>query len=148
MENSQATLPQYRRRRDFPTDDKKYCYTMSTKERMRYLVRATFLYGNSKNTYPNFQLYLDATRWSTVTITDASDVYVKEISNHIRWLDNNSFERPIPDISNLINIQILYVLFLFIISFYWSFGDQLLHVVNMQACREQQADRSNTILSG
>ena len=82
VENPNGGLPQYRRiRRDFPVDSKKYCYTLTTEERRRYLVRATFLYGSSENedTYPKFQLYLDATKWSTVTVQDASRAYVKEM---------------------------------------------------------------------
>uniref|UniRef100_A0A175YR27 Protein kinase domain-containing protein n=1 Tax=Daucus carota subsp. sativus TaxID=79200 RepID=A0A175YR27_DAUCS len=80
LENPDATSSQYQTRRDFPIDDKKYCYTLRTEERRRYLVRATFLYGNSaENTYPKFWLYLDATKWSTVTIMDASKVHVKEM---------------------------------------------------------------------
>ncbi|XP_057486066.1 probable LRR receptor-like serine/threonine-protein kinase At1g67720 [Actinidia eriantha] len=82
VENPNGDLPQYRRsRRDFPVDSKKYCYTLITEERRRYLVRATFLYGSSENedTYPKFQLYLDATKWSTVTVQDASRAYVKEM---------------------------------------------------------------------
>ncbi|KAL8520064.1 hypothetical protein ACS0TY_010846 [Phlomoides rotata] len=76
-----ANLPQYQTRRDFPTDTKKYCYTLATQERRRYIVRATFLYGTSvtQGTYPKFQLYLDATKWSTVTVMEASRVYVKEM---------------------------------------------------------------------
>ncbi|MCL7049992.1 hypothetical protein MKW94_022074 [Papaver nudicaule] len=72
---------QHSRRRDFPADSKKYCYTLETTKRRRYLVRATFQYGNSGNgdPYPKFQLYLDATMWSTVTIFDASRVYVEEM---------------------------------------------------------------------
>lgn len=72
---------QYQTRRDFPTDSKKYCYTLTTEERRRYIVRATFLYGTSvtEGTYPKFQLYLDATKWSTVTVMEASRVYVKEM---------------------------------------------------------------------
>ncbi|KZV31453.1 putative LRR receptor-like serine/threonine-protein kinase [Dorcoceras hygrometricum] len=72
---------QYRTRRDFPTDTKKNCYSLTTEERRRYVVRATFLYGPSltEGTYPKFQLYLDATRWSTITITEAARVYVKEM---------------------------------------------------------------------
>ncbi|PIN09538.1 Serine/threonine protein kinase [Handroanthus impetiginosus] len=71
----------YQTRRDFPTDSKKYCYTLSTQERRRYIVRATFLYGTSatEGTFPKFQLYLDATKWSTVTVMEASRVYVKEM---------------------------------------------------------------------
>ncbi|KAK3013135.1 hypothetical protein RJ639_008558 [Escallonia herrerae] len=81
VENPKGNLLRYQRRRDFPTDGKKYCYTLSTEKRRRYLVRATFLYGSSTNetTYPKFQLYLDATKWSTVTIQDASRVYSKEM---------------------------------------------------------------------
>ncbi|KAL6969333.1 hypothetical protein U1Q18_029050 [Sarracenia purpurea var. burkii] len=82
VENSNGDLPQYKRRRDFPADDKKYCYALSTEERRRYLVRATFLYGSStvsEDTYPKFQLYLDATKWSTMTVQDGSRVYVKEM---------------------------------------------------------------------
>ncbi|CAN6934014.1 unnamed protein product [Brassica oleracea var. botrytis] len=72
---------QYTRRRDFPTDNKKYCYRLSTKERRRYIVRTTFLYGSlgSEETYPKFQLYLDATRWATVSVTEVSRVYVEEL---------------------------------------------------------------------
>ncbi|XP_022151921.1 probable LRR receptor-like serine/threonine-protein kinase At1g67720 isoform X2 [Momordica charantia] len=81
VENPNGNSMQYQTRRDFPIDDKKYCYTLSTEERRRYLVRATFQYGSLRNeeTYPKFQLYLDATKWSTVTIFDASRVYVKEM---------------------------------------------------------------------
>ncbi|XP_059633603.1 probable LRR receptor-like serine/threonine-protein kinase At1g67720 [Cornus florida] len=81
VEKSDEDRLQYQRRRDFPTDSNKYCYTLSTEERRRYIVRATFLYGSSVNvdTYPKFQLYLDATKWSTVTVLDASRVYWKEM---------------------------------------------------------------------
>ncbi|XP_075658369.1 putative LRR receptor-like serine/threonine-protein kinase At1g67720 isoform X1 [Castanea sativa] len=79
--NPNGNLVQYQRRRDFPIDNKKYCYTLATQERRRYLVRATFQYGNLKNeeTYPQFQLYLDATQWYTVSILDASRIYAKEM---------------------------------------------------------------------
>ncbi|XAR48142.1 Non-specific serine/threonine protein kinase [Bertholletia excelsa] len=81
VENPNGGSSQYQRRRDFPTDGNKYCYTLSTEERRRYLVRATFLYGSSgsSGTYPKFQLYLDATKWATVTVQDGSTVYVKEM---------------------------------------------------------------------
>lgn len=73
--------PQYRSYRYFPADNKKYCYTLSTTERRRYLVRATFLYGDSNgdNPYPMFELYLDSTHWSTIKIKDASRVYNEEM---------------------------------------------------------------------
>lgn len=75
------TSPQYQTRRDFPTDGKKYCYELATEARRRYIVRASFLYGASvtEGTYPKFQLYLDATKWSTVTIMEASRIYAKEM---------------------------------------------------------------------
>ncbi|KAG0485835.1 hypothetical protein HPP92_009914 [Vanilla planifolia] len=73
--------PQYKVYRFFPTNSRKYCYTLSTAERRRYLVRATFFYGdsNSASSYPMFQLYLDSTQWATITINDASRVYVEEL---------------------------------------------------------------------
>ncbi|MED6207136.1 hypothetical protein PIB30_033052 [Stylosanthes scabra] len=72
---------QYKTRRDFPIDSRKYCYTLKTEERRRYLVRASFQYGNLEDgdTYPQFLLFLDATKWATVSIYDASRVYVKEM---------------------------------------------------------------------
>lgn len=81
VENPNGNWMQYQRRRDFPIDNKKYCYTLVTKERRRYLVRATFQYGSLENedAFPKFELYLDTTQWSTVTILDASRVYVKEM---------------------------------------------------------------------
>ncbi|KAK6139167.1 hypothetical protein DH2020_027088 [Rehmannia glutinosa] len=81
VENTYGNSVQYQTRRDFPTDGKKYCYKLTTEERRRYIVRSTFLYGTSvtEGTYPKFQLYLDATKWSTVTIMEASRIYVKEM---------------------------------------------------------------------
>ncbi|GLT74630.1 hypothetical protein SLA2020_464180 [Shorea laevis] len=81
VENPSGHSMQYQRRRDFPIDNKKYCYTLRTQERRRYLVRATFLYGGQGNedAYPKFEIYLDATEWATVTIFDASRVYVYEV---------------------------------------------------------------------
>ncbi|XP_010556245.1 PREDICTED: probable LRR receptor-like serine/threonine-protein kinase At1g67720 [Tarenaya hassleriana] len=81
VDSSDGSSMQYRRRRDFPTDNKKYCYRLSTKERRRYIARATFLYGSSggEDAYPKFQLYLDATKWATVMIQEVSRVYVKEL---------------------------------------------------------------------
>ncbi|KAK7280919.1 hypothetical protein RIF29_08492 [Crotalaria pallida] len=81
VESANGNKVQYQKRRDFPTDSRKYCYTLSTVERRRYLVRASFQYGSLENgdTYPQFQLYLDATKWATVSIYDASRVYVKEM---------------------------------------------------------------------
>ncbi|KAJ6769232.1 hypothetical protein OIU74_022828 [Salix koriyanagi] len=90
---------QYQRRRDFPIDSNKYCYTLGTKERRRYLVRATFQYGSLENedAYPKFDLYLDTTRWSTVVVLEAARVYVKEMiirapsSSIDRWQPESNF---------------------------------------------------------
>lgn len=80
-DGNETSVLQYRSRRDFPTDNKKYCYNLKTEERRRYIVRATFLYDKSGDevSYPKFQLYLDATIWSTITVQDASRVYIKEM---------------------------------------------------------------------
>ncbi|XP_004239170.1 probable LRR receptor-like serine/threonine-protein kinase At1g67720 isoform X1 [Solanum lycopersicum] len=79
--NANVNSQQYQRRRDFPADSNKYCYTLKTKERRRYLVRATFLYGSpaAEGTYPKFELYLDATKWGTITISESSRIYVNEM---------------------------------------------------------------------
>ncbi|KAI3981781.1 hypothetical protein MKX01_027766 [Papaver californicum] len=81
IDSPNRDILQHWRRRDFPADSKKYCYPLRTTKRRRYLVQATFQYGKSGNgdTYPKFQLYLDATMWSTITIFDASRVYVEEM---------------------------------------------------------------------
>ncbi|OAY86025.1 putative LRR receptor-like serine/threonine-protein kinase, partial [Ananas comosus] len=75
------TRTQYKSYRYFPADNKKYCYTLSTTQRRRYIVRATFFYGDSDsgNPYPMFQLYVDSTQWSTITVNDPSRVIVEEM---------------------------------------------------------------------
>ncbi|KAF0889672.1 hypothetical protein E2562_030151 [Oryza meyeriana var. granulata] len=71
---------QYTTVRYFPADNRKYCYTMNVRNRTRYLVRATFLYGNfdNSNVYPKFDLSLGATPWTTVVIDDATTPVVQE----------------------------------------------------------------------
>ncbi len=66
--------------RYFPVDDRKYCYTMNVSERTRYLVRATFLYGNFENSniFPKFDLSLGATPWTTVVVYDDTTPAVVE----------------------------------------------------------------------
>uniref|UniRef100_A0A0E0BR96 Protein kinase domain-containing protein n=1 Tax=Oryza glumipatula TaxID=40148 RepID=A0A0E0BR96_9ORYZ len=66
--------------RYFPVDDRKYCYTMNVSERTRYLVRATFLYGNFENSniFPKFDLSLGATPWTTVVVYDDTTPKVVE----------------------------------------------------------------------
>ncbi|KAF8006187.1 hypothetical protein BT93_K0481 [Corymbia citriodora subsp. variegata] len=75
------TRMQYTSLRYFPADDRKYCYTLNVTTRTRYLIRATFLYGNfdSNNVYPNFDISLGPTYWSTIVISDASTIEVREL---------------------------------------------------------------------
>ncbi|KAJ1287305.1 hypothetical protein BS78_03G420800 [Paspalum vaginatum] len=58
----------------------KHCYTLPVRTRTRYLVRATFLYGNfdRSNVFPEFDLYLGASRWSTIVIYDDDKVVTRE----------------------------------------------------------------------
>ncbi|XP_039034540.1 probable LRR receptor-like serine/threonine-protein kinase At1g67720 [Hibiscus syriacus] len=81
VETPTGNSVQYQTRRDFPSDNKKYCYNLRTRERRRYLVRATFQYVSSGDVdaYPKFELYLDATLWGTVTIQEGSKTYVNEM---------------------------------------------------------------------
>eukprot|EP00268_Persea_americana_P052094 TRINITY_DN5816_c0_g1_i7.p1 TRINITY_DN5816_c0_g1~~TRINITY_DN5816_c0_g1_i7.p1 ORF type:complete len:700 (-),score=85.48 TRINITY_DN5816_c0_g1_i7:2458-4557(-) len=81
VNSSNGNRQQYKHHSYFPADSKKYCYTLSTTERRRYLIRATFQYGifDDGNPYPIFQLYLDSTKWSDITITDPSRVYIDEM---------------------------------------------------------------------
>lgn len=78
------TRLQYKTLRYFPADsntNRKYCYTLNVISRTRYLIRATFLYGNfdNDNVYPKFDISLGPTHWATVVISDASTVEVQEL---------------------------------------------------------------------
>lgn len=72
---------QYNTVRFFPKDNRKYCYTLNVTMGLRYLVRATFLYGNFDNTsvYPKFVISLDSTYWDTIVIEDATTPVVSEM---------------------------------------------------------------------
>jgi hypothetical protein len=65
--------------RYFPSPSK-HCYTLRVRTRTRYLVRATFLYGNfdSSNVFPEFDLYLGPSHWSTIVIYDDAKVVTRE----------------------------------------------------------------------
>ncbi|XVF07972.1 hypothetical protein REPUB_Repub06bG0185100 [Reevesia pubescens] len=78
---SNETRLQYTKLRHFPADSKKYCYKLNVVSRTRYLVRATFLYGNfdNNNVYPQFDISLGATHWSTIVISDASTIEKTEL---------------------------------------------------------------------
>ncbi|KAF8395022.1 hypothetical protein HHK36_018961 [Tetracentron sinense] len=75
------TRKQYMTVRHFPADKRKYCYRLDVITRTRYLVRATFLYGNfdNSNVYPKFDISIDTTHWSTITISDANPMEVREL---------------------------------------------------------------------
>ncbi|KAL4189357.1 hypothetical protein AMTRI_Chr08g206630 [Amborella trichopoda] len=77
---SENTKP-YTTLRYFPADSRKYCYTLSVEARKRYLVRASFLYGNfdRNDVYPKFDISLGATHWSTIVISDADTIEVREL---------------------------------------------------------------------
>ncbi|XP_066380703.1 probable LRR receptor-like serine/threonine-protein kinase At1g67720 [Miscanthus floridulus] len=76
----QQTQQQLTTVRYFPVDNRKYCYTMNVRNRMRYLVRATFLYGNfdNSNVYPKFDISICASPWSTIVVDDATTPVVEE----------------------------------------------------------------------
>ncbi|RDY01212.1 putative LRR receptor-like serine/threonine-protein kinase, partial [Mucuna pruriens] len=75
------TRKQYTTLRHFPADSKKYCYTLDVVSRTRYLLRATFLYGNfdNNNVYPKFDISVGATHWSTIVISDANIIEMREL---------------------------------------------------------------------
>lgn len=75
------TRKQYTTLRHFPADSRKYCYTLDVVSRTRYLLRATFLYGNfdKNNVYPKFDISVGATHWSTIVISDANSIERREL---------------------------------------------------------------------
>lgn len=75
------TRRQYTTLRHFLADSRKYCYTLDVVSRTRYLLRATFLYGNfdNNNVYPKFDISVGATHWSTIVISDANRIEMREL---------------------------------------------------------------------
>ncbi|KAJ6382075.1 hypothetical protein OIU77_030681 [Salix suchowensis] len=75
------TRKQYTTVRHFPADSRKYCYRLDVTSRTRYLLRATFLYGNfdSNNVYPKFDISVGPTHWSTIVISDANTIESTEL---------------------------------------------------------------------
>ncbi|KAG4970499.1 hypothetical protein JHK85_036920 [Glycine max] len=75
------TRKQYTALRHFPADSRKYCYTLDVVSRTRYLLRASFLYGNfdANNVYPKFDIFIGATHWSTIVISDANTIEMREL---------------------------------------------------------------------
>lgn len=75
------TRTQYMTLRHFPADSRKYCYTLNVSSRTRYIMRTTFLYGNfdNNNVYPKFDISIGATHWSTIVISDANTIEMREL---------------------------------------------------------------------
>ncbi|KAL2660411.1 hypothetical protein AAZV13_03G139500 [Glycine max] len=75
------TRKQYTTLRHFPADSRKYCYTLEVVSRTRYLLRASFLYGNfdDNNVYPKFDISIGPTHWSTIVISDANSIEMREL---------------------------------------------------------------------
>ncbi|KAK7267605.1 hypothetical protein RIF29_20283 [Crotalaria pallida] len=75
------TRKQYTTLRHFPADSRKYCYALDVVSRTRYLLRATFLYGNfdNNNVYPKFDISVGATHWSTIVISDSNTIEMIEL---------------------------------------------------------------------
>ncbi|KAD7479789.1 hypothetical protein E3N88_02925 [Mikania micrantha] len=75
------TRQQYQTLRYFPADNHKYCYSLNVKTRTRYLIRATFLYGNfdNNNVYPKFDISMGPTHWATIVISDANTIESQEL---------------------------------------------------------------------
>ena len=70
------TRKQYTSVRHFPADSRKYCYKLNVVTRTRYLIRATFFYGDldSNDVYPKFEISFGATHWSTIEIWETTEV--------------------------------------------------------------------------
>ncbi|KAH9289556.1 hypothetical protein KI387_033673, partial [Taxus chinensis] len=68
-----------RQLRCFP-QGKRNCYTLPAMEGSKYLIRASFLYGNydGRQLPPQFELLIDANPWDSVVINRASDIISKE----------------------------------------------------------------------
>ena len=76
--------------RSFP-DGIRNCYKVNTRKGTKYLIRASFLYGNydAKNAPPRFDLHLGANFWDSVRMYDSLSSVIKEIvhfpaQNHVR----------------------------------------------------------------
>lgn len=82
QDSEHSSLPrQFRTVRSFPTGIKN-CYTIKLdRSGIKYLIRASFMYGNydGKSQLPRFDLVLDGGVWGTVEFGNETSVVVKEI---------------------------------------------------------------------
>ncbi|KAK7848794.1 putative leucine-rich repeat receptor-like protein kinase [Quercus suber] len=66
--------------RSFP-EGIRNCYSIRITQGTKYLIRATFFYGNydGESKLPEFDVHLGANMWNTIKITNVSDGFVKEL---------------------------------------------------------------------
>ncbi|KAK8274377.1 hypothetical protein V6Z12_D10G069100 [Gossypium hirsutum] len=66
--------------RSFPEGERN-CYNLTLKKGDRYLIRATFMYGNydQRNDLPQFDLYLGPSLWDKVILPNAAFGMVREV---------------------------------------------------------------------
>ena len=71
----------YKTVKSFPNGNRN-CYNLGSDNKSnKYLIRAYFMYGDydSKNSTPEFDLYMGVNRWRTISFSDATDAYTVEI---------------------------------------------------------------------
>ena len=66
--------------RSFP-EGIRNCYSIRITQGTKYLIRATFFYGNydGESKLPEFDVHLGANMWNTIKITNVSIGFVKEL---------------------------------------------------------------------
>ncbi|XP_021645528.2 LRR receptor-like serine/threonine-protein kinase IOS1 [Hevea brasiliensis] len=75
-------LPQHKYLRSFPgVEGDRNCYNVTLTKYVKYLIRATFLYGNydNLNEPPSFDLHLGPNKWDTVQLWNSAALVYKEI---------------------------------------------------------------------
>ncbi|XP_062024215.1 LRR receptor-like serine/threonine-protein kinase IOS1 [Rosa rugosa] len=70
--------------RSFPQGTRN-CYKIIVESATRYLIRASFFYGNydGENKLPQFELHLGPNLWDSVSLTDASNPTTKELIHNV-----------------------------------------------------------------
>ncbi|KAL1212398.1 putative LRR receptor-like serine/threonine-protein kinase [Cardamine amara subsp. amara] len=66
--------------RSFP-EGQRNCYNFNLKAKSKYLIRATFVYGNydGLNQIPNFDIHIGPNNWASVTLQGVANVSIIEI---------------------------------------------------------------------
>ncbi|KAF2323512.1 hypothetical protein GH714_035857 [Hevea brasiliensis] len=74
------TYDQLQNLRSFPEGNRN-CYKVGLKKGGKYLIRATFMYGNydGQNQAPQFDIHLGSSKWDTVETINATMIISKEI---------------------------------------------------------------------